>query len=81
MAEYCGSCGYKYDLGKKVIAVWSINIRAVTLAWNCQPVHPIDNTKQYSMKEKKVVDVHKPSLVNYYNKNMGGLDRMDKKKS
>ena len=28
-------------------------------------------------KNKKIVDVHEPSLVRYYNKNRGGVDRID----
>ena len=72
-----GSYGYRYGSANKLIVVrWNDN-SVVTLASNCQPVNPVGTTKRYSRKEKKIVDVPEPSLVRYYNKNMGGVDRMD----
>ena len=49
----------------------------VTLASNRQPVNPVGTTRRYSRKNKKIVDVPKPFLIRYDNKNMGGVDSMD----
>ena len=55
---------------------WNDN-SVVTLASNCQPVHPVGTSKRYSRSEKKMLDIPEPSLVKYYNKNLGGVDQMD----
>ena len=73
MAEDRGSFGYRYDDSEnKVIIVRWNDHSAVALASNCQPVNPVFTvspgiTKQYSQKEKKIVDVPEPYLVRYYN--------------
>ncbi|MGH0147739.1 UNVERIFIED_CONTAM: hypothetical protein FKN15_011153 [Acipenser sinensis] len=47
------------------------------MASNCQPVMPIGKAKRCSRAEKKVIEVDKPQVIRYYNKYMGGVDRMD----
>lgn len=47
------------------------------MASNCQPVMPIGKAKRYSRAEKKVIEVDEPQVIRYYNKYMGGVDRMD----
>ena len=51
-----GSYDYRYGSANKVIVRWG-GSSVVTLPSNCQPVNPVGTTKQYSRKEKKIVDV------------------------
>ena len=73
-----GSYDYRCDSANKVIVVrWNDN-NVVTLASSCQPVNSLGTTKHYSIKDKKIVDVPEPPpLLRFYNKNIGGVDRMD----
>ena len=65
---------FRYDsLNKTLVVRWKEN-SVLTLASNCQPVHPVGTSKRYLRTEKKTLDVSEPSLVKYCNKNMGGVD-------
>ena len=75
--ESCGTYDFRYDSANKILVVrWNDN-SVVTLASNCHLVHPVGTSKRYSRSEKKMLDISETSLVKYYNKNMGGVDRMD----
>lgn len=65
------------DIKIELIIVRRNGISIVTLASISQPVNTVGTTKKYSRKENKIVDITKPSLVRYYNKNMSGVGRMD----
>ena len=75
--ESRGTYDFRYDSANKILVVrWNGN-SVETLASNYQPLHPVGTSKRYSRSEKKMLDIPEPSLVKYYNKNMGGVDRMD----
>ncbi|KAI8033663.1 hypothetical protein M5D96_013575 [Drosophila gunungcola] len=40
-------------------------------------VLPVHTVQRYSRKEKKIVQIEQPHLINLYNANMGGVDRSD----
>ena len=72
--ESRGTYNFRYDTTNKILVVrWNDN-SVVTLASNYQPVHPVGTSKRYSRSEKKMLDIPEPSLVKYYDKNMGGID-------
>ena len=58
---------------KILVVRWTDN-SVVTLVSNCQSVHLVGTSKR---SEKEMFDIPEPSLVKSYNKNMGGIDRMD----
>ena len=47
------------------------------MASNCHGVEPIGSVKRWSKAAGTMIDVPQPHLINKYNKNMGGVDRMD----
>ena len=47
------------------------------MASNCDGVEPIGSVQRWSKAEGTVIDVPQPHLISKYNKNMGGVDRMD----
>jgi DNA excision repair protein ERCC-6 len=47
------------------------------MASNCHGVEPIGSVKRWSKAEGTVIDVPQPHLISKYNKNMGGVNRMD----
>lgn len=49
----------------------------VSVASNCHGIEPIASVKRYSQSEKKHVLVQRPAAFTEYNKNMGGVDKMD----
>ena len=49
----------------------------LTMASNCHGVEPIGSVKRWSKAAGTMIDVPQPHLINKYNKNMGGVDRMD----
>ena len=67
---------YSYDSANKIVATrWNDNI-VVTRASNFQAVNPIWKAKQYSRKEKKIIEVDEPYAVWCYNQNTGGVDHI-----
>ena len=71
------SYNYRYEAASKLVAVrWNDN-SVVTLASNCRTVHPVGTGKRYSREHRKTIEVPEASVVGYYNKHMGGVDRMD----
>ncbi len=49
----------------------------LTMASNCHGVEPIGSVKRWSKAAGTMIDVPQPHLINKYNKNMGGVHRMD----
>ena len=72
-----GSEEHRLDAQSNIIvARWNDN-SVVTMASNCHGVEPIGSVQRWSKAEGKVIDVPQPHLISKYNKNMGGVDRMD----
>ena len=70
-----GSYAYRSD-SDVVICTWNDN-SVVNIASNTVPVEPTLPCLRWSSKKKEVVQVEMPLLINKYNRNMGGVDRMD----
>ena len=72
-----GSYVYHYSPSFKVVVTkWHDN-SMVTMGSNCQPVMPIKKGAHYSQAQRERIEVNQPQIVSYYNRNMGGVDRMD----
>ena len=70
-----GTYTFKSD-SNVVVCSWNDN-SVVTIASNSVPVEPTTTCLRWSSQQKEVIQVQKPLLVHEYNKNMGGVDRMD----
>lgn len=55
---------------------WNDN-SVVTLASNCHGIKPVGSVRRWSRAEGRQVSITQPALINKYNSNMGGVDRMD----
>lgn len=72
-----GSFDYRKEKTTECLfIVWNDN-RAVYLISTCDQVFPTVEAKRWSQTEKKKVAIPQPNCVQAYNKNMGGVDRMD----
>ena len=71
----CGKYAYKSDTNI-VVCSWNDN-SVVTIASNAIPVEPTKTCLRWSSKNKEVIPVKMPLLIHKYNRNMGGVDRMD----
>ena len=58
------------------VCVWFDNRRVITIS-NFIGKYPISYAKQYDGKEKKMVQIPRPSSVQIYNRFMGGVDKAD----
>lgn len=72
----------KYDSAvdnrNEIVGVrWKDN-NIVTLLSNRYGVQPLQKAKRYSAKEKRKIEVDQPHLISMYNKNMGGVDQLDR---
>ena len=47
------------------------------MASNCHGVEPVGSAQRWSSLEKKRIEIPQPFLIGQYNRNMGGVDRMD----
>jgi len=47
------------------------------MASNCHGVEPIGSVKRWSKAAGTMIDIPQPHVINKYNKNMGGVHRMD----
>lgn len=65
----------EFDSG--VIVVRWYDNRKVDIISSFVGVEPIKNVRRYDKTQKKIVDVPCPAAVNFYNKNMGGVDLLD----
>lgn len=72
-----GSEEHRLDAESNIIvARWNDN-SVVTMASNCHGVEPIGSVQRWSKTKGTMIDVPQPYLISKYNKNMGGVDRMD----
>ena len=58
------------------ITSWNDNRPVLTIS-SCDPVNPICQAKRWVSTEKKKIPISQPNVIAQYNKNMGGVDRMD----
>ena len=72
-----GSYDYKYDPSDHIMLVRWKDSSQVTMASNCNGVHPTAKAKRWSNAEKTRIEVDQPRLIAQYNKFMGGVDRLD----
>ena len=64
---------------KMTFSVDKDEIRAfIGIPFDCQVVNPVGKAKWYSGKERKIIEIDELYVVQYYNQNMGGANRMDK---
>ena len=47
------------------------------MASNCHGIEPIGSVRRWSRAEGRQINIAQPALINKYNNNMGGVDRMD----
>lgn len=59
-----------------ILVKWMDN-NAVTTASTCHGVAPLSMVNRYSQKDKKIVQVQRPSIITEYSRFMGGTDLMD----
>lgn len=73
-----GEFDYRQDIANDLIlAKWHDNA-VVSLVSNCHGVSPVGNAARWSAKDKKSISVTVPSMIQKYNKFMGGTDLMDR---
>ena len=61
---------------KFIVVRWNDN-GVVTMASNAHGVNPMQRATRFSARERKKIKIPMPTVVNMYNKYMGGVDRMD----
>ena len=64
------------DKNECTVTSWHDN-RVVLMISNSDPVFPIRNCSRWISNEKKKMTIDQPNVIAQYNKNMGGVDRMD----
>ena len=65
------------ETSSNILAVpWKDN-KVVNVLSTFAGKEPQNKVKQYSQKQKKMMDVMSPNVVNVYNRFMGGVNRMD----
>lgn len=62
---------------EKVTIVKWLDNAIVTIGSTCHGSQPIRKVSRYSRKQKKILSLPQPALINKYNKFMGGTDLMD----
>ena len=72
-----GTFDFRHDRSSGTLVVrWNDN-SVVTVASNCFGVEPCSQAQRWSYAEKKKITITQPRVIAEYNKNMGGVDRMD----
>ena len=72
-----GSYDYSVDQATGIrVTRWHDN-SVVTIASNCHGIEPVEKARRWSRAERKTVDITQPFVIGQYNRNMGGVDRMD----
>ncbi|KAJ8887569.1 hypothetical protein PR048_013785 [Dryococelus australis] len=59
-----------------IVSKWVDN-SVVSIASNCLGVEPQSTAKQYSQKEKHIIQVQRPYLIGEYSQKVGGVYRLD----
>ncbi|XP_065639331.1 piggyBac transposable element-derived protein 3-like [Hydra vulgaris] len=72
-----GSFDYRTDTISNNIAVSWIDNKAVTLISSFASIEQINTVRRYDRKTRKYIMVKQPYIVQFYNKNMGGVDKLD----
>ncbi|XP_065665259.1 piggyBac transposable element-derived protein 3-like [Hydra vulgaris] len=72
-----GSFDYRTDIKSNNIAVSWIDNKVVTLISSFASIEPINSVRRYDRKTCKHIMVKQPYIVQFYNKNMGGVDKLD----
>ena len=75
--EVRGSYDFRLDTKHKISVTRWFDNSVVTLASNRYGIHPIGQASHWSTAEKKKITFPQPYVVHMYNRNMGGVDRMD----
>ena len=72
-------CSVRHDPAKGPVGIttWLDN-KPVVLASNHEGIHPEDECKRWSKKDRKFISVSRPAVVRLYNKSMGGVDLLDR---
>lgn len=73
-----GYFDHRFDTNNEVLVVKWKDSKVVNVASNFGGLHPLGSAKRYSQKEKKVVNIPIPKLIQDYNNGMGGVDLLDK---
>ncbi|GBM06799.1 hypothetical protein AVEN_173568-1 [Araneus ventricosus] len=77
MKEFRGAFDYRYNEINGVFSlVWKDN-RTVKMLSNHLDVLPLGRVQRWFRNEKKQVFIPKPDDIVNYNKNMGGVDKLD----
>ncbi|XP_036329436.1 piggyBac transposable element-derived protein 3-like [Rhagoletis pomonella] len=72
-----GTSDFRFDMNNSILAVrWNDNA-VVTLLSNFLSHTPMVRAKRYDRKQRKMVTIEQPYLVNEYNHLMGGVDLFD----
>ena len=72
-----GAHDHAYDPSSHVALVRWMDSKPVTLASNCNGVHPVKTARRWSNATKTKVEIDQPFVVSQYNKFLGGVDRLD----
>lgn len=76
-----GYYDYRFDQTNEILVPkWNDN-KPVSLATNYSSIEPLGQTKRYSPKEKKQIQIPIPKVIQEYNSHMGGVDLLDKQVS
>lgn len=62
---------------KACVVTWFDN-KPITLASSCFGIEPQEVCRRWSKKDKQYIEISRPSVVQEYNTNMGGVDLMDR---
>lgn len=76
-----GYFDYKFDQTNEILVLkWNDN-KPVSVATNYSYIEPIGQTRRYSRKDRKHIQIPIPYVIQEYNSHMGGVDMLDKQVS
>ncbi|XP_043217168.1 piggyBac transposable element-derived protein 3-like [Amphibalanus amphitrite] len=72
-------CSVRQDPAKGPLGIttWLDN-KPVILASNHEGIHPEDECRRWSKRDRKFIAVSRPAVVRLYNRSMGGVDLLDR---